>query len=313
MKKRIKWIEVVSLEDLLKANVIQSLANLWKKVENGKTKYEGDELKFAYIDKNGELVSRKFRGMVFSSKEFRDGFSDTNVLPVKIHYRDGSWEYGVKWWENKDVVYQRNRKLVSLFVKSGYVNDHSEEIEDAAFTDNDSRVPAWILDLLPRYNEKIRDAVNGVSHDGVYHDVPLEDWEAVKDVVESGYVTSSTKYTEVKMKRRSFKAPVGLSFTRNLPWQAILTTWKDNVCVNEFGIQNSKMIDHTQMVVTVYSYLKSIYKDIHKYRRVYTLVPISDLLIVTKEKYARDDANPSGHWIDNEVWNNLDQTCHGNI
>lgn len=312
MKKRIKRVEVVSLEDLPKAKSLQSLANLWLKMENGKEKYEGDELKFSYTDKNGELASKKFRGMVFSIRAFKDGFSDTNLLPVKIHYRDGSWEYGIKWWEDKDVVYQRNRKLVPLFVKSGYVNDHNEEIEDAADTDRDSRVPAWILDLLPRYNEKIRDSVNGVEID-IPPDVPLEDWESVKDVVESGYVTSFTKYSTVKMKKRRFKAPVGLSFTRNLPWQAILTTWKDNVCVNEFGMQNSKLLDHTQMIVTVYSYLKSIYENIHKHCKVYTLVPISDLLIVTKEKYDRDDTHPSGHWIDDEVWNNLDQTVVGNI
>ena len=312
MKKRIKRIEVVSLEDLPKAKIIESLANLWLKMENGKPKYEGDELKFSYTDGNGELATRSFRGMVFSIRAFKDGFSDTNLLPVKIHYRDGSWEYGLKWWQDKDVVYQRNRKLVSLFVKSGYVNDHSEEIEDAADTDRESRVPAWILDLLPRYNEKIRDAVNGVEID-IPPDVPLEDWESVKDVVESGYVTSFTKYSTVKMKKRSFKAPVGLCFNRHLPWQAVLTTWKDNVCVNEFGIQNSKLIDHTQMIVTVYSYLKSIYENIHKHRKVYTLVPISDILFVTKEKYDRDDSHPGGHWVDNEVWNNLDQTVAGNV
>ena len=310
--KRIKRIEVVSLEDLPKAKVIQSLADLWKKEENGKTKYEGGDLKFSYNGKNGELASRVFRGMVFSAKAFNDGFSDTNILPVKIHYRDGSWEYGLKWWEDKDVVYQRNKKLVPLFVKSGYVNDFSEEIEEAADTDKDSRVPAWILDLLPRYNEKIRDAVDGVGRD-IPPDVPLEDWEAVRDVVESGYVTSHTKYSTVKLKNRSFNAPVGLSFTRHLPWQAILTTWKDNVCVNEFGIQDSKILDQNQMVVTVYSYLKSIYENIHEYRRVYTLVPISDLLFVTKETFDRDDDHPSGHWIDAELWNNLDSTCRGMV
>ena len=162
--KKVKRIEVVPLEDLPKAKVIMSLANLWAvDVGKGKTKYEGDDLKFAYLDdKTSEVVSKKFRGMVFSIRAFKDGFSDTNLLPVKIHYHDGSWEYGLKWWEDRDIVYQRNRRLVSLFVKSGYVNDHNEEIEDAADTDRDSRIPAWILDLLPRYNEKIRDA--GLCH-----------------------------------------------------------------------------------------------------------------------------------------------------
>ena len=312
--KKIKRIEVVSLEDLPKAKVIMSLANLWAvDVGKGKTKYEGDDLKFAYMDsKTGEVVSKKFRGMVFSKKAFYDSFSDTNVLPVKIHYHDGSWEYGLKWWEDRDIVYQRNRRLVSLFVKSGYVNDHNEEIEDAADTDRDSRIPAWILDLLPRYNEKIRDALDGLPTD-FPPDIPLEDWDAVRNVVESGYVTEHTKYSEVKLKKRSFKAPVGLSFTRNLPWQAILTTWKDNVCVNEFGIQKSKVLDQTQMVVTVYSYLKSIYANIHRHRKVYTLMPIADLLFVSKEKYERDEECPSGHWIDDEVWNNLDETIAGNV
>lgn len=312
--KKVKRIEVVSLEDLPKAKVIMSLANLWAvDVGKGKTKYEGDDLKFAYLDdKTGEVVSRKFRGMVFSSKAFHDSFSDTNILPVKIHYHDGSWEYGLKWWEDRDIVYQRNRRLVPLFVKSGYVNDHNEEIEDAADTDRDSRIPAWILDLLPRYNEKIRDALDGLPTD-LLPDVPLEDWNAVRNVVESGYVSEHTQYSEVKLKRRKFKAPVGLSLTRNLPWHAILTTWKDNVCVNEFGIQNSKMIDQTQMVVTAYSYLKSIYADIHRYRKIYKLIPLGDLLFVTKENYARDDDHPSGHWVDDEVWNNLDQTVAGNV
>ena len=312
--KKVKRIEVVPLEDLPKAKVIMSLANLWVvDVGKGKVKYEGDELKFAYMDsKTGEIVSKKFRGMVFSSKAFHDSFSDTNVLPVKIHYRDGSWEYGLKWWEDRDIVYQRNRRLVPLFVKNGYVNDYSEEIEDAADTDRDSRVPAWILDLLPRYNEKIRDAVDGLPTD-FPTDIPLDDWEKVKDVAESGYVSTHTKYSTVKLKKRRFKAPVGLSFTRNLPWQAILTTWKDNVCVNEFGIQNSKLLDQTQMVVTVYSYLKSIYENIHKHRRVYTLIPVSDLLLVTKEKYERNDENPDGQWVDKEVWNNLDETVAGNV
>ena len=312
--KRIKRIEVVSLEDLPKANIIQSLANLWKRVENGKTKYEGDYLKFSYIGRNGELASRTFNGMVFSTKAFNDGFSDTNMLPVKIHYRDGSWEYGLKWWEDKDIVYQRNRKLVPLFVKCGYVNDHSERIEDAAEIDRDARIPAWILELLPLYNEKIRDVVNNEISPGKFPlDVPRESWKAVKNVVESGYVTSFTKYSTVKLKNRKFKAPVGLSFTRNLPWQAISATWKDNVCVNEFGIQDSKFLDYTQMVVTVYSYLKSIYEDIHRRRRVYTLIPVSDLLCVTKENYTRDDAHPGGHWIDDELWNNLDSACQGMV
>ena len=312
--KKVKRIEVVPLEDLPKAKVIMSLANLWAvDVGKGKTKYEGDDLKFAYLDdKTSEVVSKKFRGMVFSIRAFKDGFSDTNLLPVKIHYHDGSWEYGLKWWEDRDIVYQRNRRLVSLFVKSGYVNDHNEEIEDAADTDRDSRIPAWILDLLPRYNEKIRDAVNGLPTDFPM-DVPLDDWSAVHSVIESGYVTEHTQYSEVKLKKRKFKAPVGLSFSRNLPWQAILTTWKDNVCVNEFGIQKSKMLDQTQMVVTVYSYLKSIYANIHRHRKVYKLIPLGDLLFVSKEKYERDEECPSGYCVDDEVWNNLDQTVAGNV
>ena len=101
--KRIKRIEVVAFSDLPKAKVIESLAILWKK-------YIGKSLKFSYNGRNGELESRQFNGMVFSVDEFNDEFSDNyNVLPVKIHYRDGSWEYGIKWWEYKDVVYQRNR------------------------------------------------------------------------------------------------------------------------------------------------------------------------------------------------------------
>ena len=287
--KRIKRIEVVAFSDLPKAKVIESLAILWKK-------YIGKSLKFSYNGRNGELESRQFNGMVFSVDEFNDEFSDNyNVLPVKIHYRDGSWEYGIKWWEYKDVVYQRNRKLVPLFVKRGYVNGHSEEIENPVDTDRDSMVPAWILDLLPRYNEKARDSVNDVSDGGsggVYRGVPIEDWKTVNDVVGSRYVTSCTKYSTVKTKKGEFKAPTGMSIDPDLKWD------------DDY---------QKQMVVPIYSYMKSIYENIYRKRRVYTLIPISDLLIVTKESYVCDYYHPKGCWVEDEVWNNLDQTVAGNV
>lgn len=285
--KRIKWIEVVTVSDLPKAKVIESLATLWKK-------YIRKSLRFSYNGRNGGLESRQFNGMVFSADEFNDEFSDNyNVLPVKIHYRDGSWEYGIKWWEYKDVVYQRNRKLVPLFVKRGYVNYKSEEVETPPCTDRDSMVPAWILDLLPRYNEKARDSVNDVSTGGVYRGVPTEDWRTVNGVVESGYVTSCTKYSTVKTKNGEFKAPAGMSFGTDLKWD------------DDY---------QKQMVVPIYSYMKSIYENIYRKRRVYTLIPISDLLIVTKESFVCDRDRPNkGCWVEDEVWNNLDQTVAGNV
>ena len=313
--KKIKRIEVVSLEDLPNAKVLQSIANLWKRKESGKMKYEGKSFKFSYIGKNGELDQKSFQGMVFSKKEFNDWFSETYVLPVKIRYQDGTWEYGLKWQEDKDIVYQRNRKLVPLFVKCGYVNEHIGEIEDSVETgsDPDSRVPAWILDLLPRYNEKIRDMMaNGGFPCKEVQGVPIEDWKLVKNVVDTSYVSSSTKYMEMELKNRKIKAAIGLTFRRrSIPWiNVIPSKSKVNICVNEFELSNCHL---ENIAVTIYSYLKSIYEDIHSQRKVYGIIPISDLMVVTMSDFTRDDEHPAGHWVDVEVWNNIDQTINGNV
>ena len=305
-RKKAKYIvsaEPVPKEEFGQCKVFQSIVNVYQGLTSG------EDRKFVFVDEDGNVKERTARRVTCDSQIFHDSFGDDSLLCVKLIYNDGTWEYGLKWWHNKWLT-RDGRKLVPLYLKDGYVNEETGEVEEPHKYDKDARVPAWLLKLIPWYNERIEDAVANKDTSIETEDLSLDDWRKLCEVMNSGYVSPTATYSEVPIGKtgKMRKCAATISFLRDTYWQPMMTTWKNNICVNEYGVSSS-ILDTKNTVVATYTYLKSIYKRRGEYKRVYGVMPVANLLSITKRKWS----NEGNGYEDVEVWNNLDQTVVGNV
>lgn len=303
-EKYIKCVETIPPDEYEKIPIFQSIMQLYHEYKPQHCR--GDDLRFVFQLGN-DVKEHEFREICCSPNVFKDSWSDANVLMgVKLVYSDGTWEYGFKYWKDKGIVQRKNSVLRSLYTRAGVINEESKVLEDCMGYDGDTRIPAWIQAMIPMYNERIRDGVQNKDKSIETDDYTLSDFANLCDIVDSSFVTENAKYQEVELKTGTVKMPIGLSFNKQDWWVPITTTWKDKICINEWG-EASTMIDHTQVLVNAYRYLKSIYVDRETHRRVYSVFPLSDLFSIRKRIWGERERDFE------EVWNNLDQAVAGNI
>ena len=135
--KNMKWIESISSKDEIReSKAIMSIANLWRsRVGNIVPLY------FVISRDDGSVITKKFYNVAFDVDIWKDVFSECSLLPVKIHNRDDSCEYGFKWWEKTQV---KTKKLTPLYLKDGILNSFTGGIEQTRY-DRDFNIPMWIL------------------------------------------------------------------------------------------------------------------------------------------------------------------------
>lgn len=306
-KRYIKHVEGIPHDEFKKIGVFQSMLSKFKEHSDSK----GHDINMRMVvDANGELNTIGIDDIVSTKEDFLNAFSDGRTfLAVKLLWSDGTWEYGFKMWRHADRVYSKNSKLMPLYAKVGVVNEETGEIEDVFDLERESRVPAWILQLIPMWNEKLRDAisaedVNAVKGTGASY----EDWRHVRDVMYSSYVSANAHWDTVKIGKTDKKMAIDLVFDRNKWWTPTMTTWKDKICKQEFGAI-AEMLEKEAVKVFCYSYIKSLYCNHMKSVKEYKVIPLSDVLMLQKRNWD----NKSGKYVAEEVWNSLDETCKGNV
>ena len=87
----------------------------------------------------------------------------------------------------------------------------------------------------------------------------------------------------------------------------VFTKWKKSLFDKEFGSES--IFDAPHMKVVCYSYLKSIYCNKVKRVKEYKVIPLSDVVMLTKSRWD----GSINKYVEDEVWNSLDETCKGNV
>ena len=283
--------------------------------------------KFVYNGPDGELEERSFAKVSVGDKGFfKNAFNEDTILcVVKIWYEDGDTEWGFKWFTKEPRKWERHRKtLRSVYLKDGVFTDQIPdfgEVRECYDTDKWSRVPAWILELLPMYNERVAAKVEewcpehmrlGVQ-DGpnpIYRGHTMSDWAKVAAVFTSNYVGWDVSFSWGRDSNgRRIGANWKITDLAQADWRFNLTSWDGDVCVSETG--SKKFDGHGDEltlvpVVSAYSYLKSFYLSCEgrQYSR-HHLIPLSELLVIRNCTHL-----DSGEEI---VWTNLDETLRGNL
>ena len=316
--KKVKRVELIKREDFdPKSNPIAQIMRKFKECdfEKGKASSPGDSMIFTYY-KGNELVDQQFTKIKVGDEHFfADCFEERHSLAVvRIWYEDGTCESGFKWYDNTDIVCKRNGVLKGIYLKdgtyTGMIPDYGE-IKECYDVESSSRIPAWLMEMFPLYNERIRDLVEADSLEVEKYGHTLREWACLNSIMQSGYVNSDVQFTWVK---KPDGGVMGLNWAitdiRVADYRPSLTTWDDNVCVTETCSTNQAMEMVYKPVVSVYSYLKSIYEDKTVSRNVYHLIPLSELLTVKKRNWRRDVDEDGAYEV---LWTNLDATVDGDI
>lgn len=296
--KTIKRVEVLS-ELHPKPQVIMD-------IQDAITKCSSAHCEFNYIDGHGELRQRVFREMRFGKAALEDPFTaQTTVIPVKIHYANGDWEYGLKCFD--EVCKRGKNVLLSFYRKVGLLDEVKGRIKnDIQLVGAEYRIPAWVLDILPRWNDKIAQKVEERDNEWLqkHTTYSLEDWGLVGDTYGTSYISSEVNVKDIIIdgKRERF-APVGYDYTKSVQNYPMMTTWKDDYCVDE----RARIVYLNEQPILsefYYAYVKSFYAKTRKRGKVYTLIPISSLLNIVARPYSKNKE-------ETELWNNLDSTVKG--
>lgn len=307
-QRYIKYVESIPEDKFKKIGLFQSMISKFK--EHSDIKGRDTNMRMVVAKENGDLGEIELEELVCRKGDFVDAFAEGRTYQaVRMLWSDGTWEYGLKMWRNEERIYKRNGKLHPLFAKIGVINEETGKVQDLFNLEHETHVPAWILELIPMYNEKIRDAIQGQDKavlNGKW--TSLSDWEEVYKVMTSSYIVSNAKWQSIDTGKTKTKMAVSVVFDNNKWWTPRKTTWKDRFCKEKFGAI-SDMLEKESMKVFCYSYVKSIYSNHQKRVREYKLVPVSDILFLKRRSW-----NGKKRSYDyEEVWNSLDETCKGNV
>lgn len=237
----------------------------------------GTSLTCKFNDHKGGIGSRDFHEIFYMGEHYDPFSEDLTLTPVRIHYRNGGVGYGFKYWDWNKVVKRRNGKLRSFFIKDGYIDDATGELTYEI--SSDSVIPCNILKRLPFYNEKVRD---NLKSDGYNVNSSMQ----ISSILSSNnFFTYETKYSVPPNSKNDVK----------MPW----------VQVDISNMLNDKDEVYSPTKRTYcYSYLKSMYVDDLKIEYVYGIIPMSDLYTINRKV---------GWGVEDEIWNNIDNTITGNI
>lgn len=302
----IKHVETIPADEFKKLKVFQSMIGAFK--DHSDTKGHDHEMQMVVVTNDGDTKTLPMEDLVCSKDDWFNAFSDGRAFcAVKILWSDGKWEYGLKLWENTERICRKNGLLVPMYTKVGEV-DENGVIVDTLSQDGSCRIPAWILNLIPMWNERRREALNRDDPTIETKTISLQDWRDVQGAICSEYTTDHAHLKDINMGGKKVKMPVNIVFDRNKYWRPVLTEWKENVCREEFG-SFCDMLEAECMKVVCYSYLKSIYCNKVKRVKEYKVVPLSDVIMLTKRRWNSD----AHEYVEDEVWNSLDETCKGNV
>ena len=307
----VKWVEPVSIEDVEGSKVLKSIASVLEKDKRYAFIFQGNK---------GELVKHTVN-KVFPNANANNSKIDTHNVHdalafVKIHYRNGTWEYGLKYWNVKAVVNPYRCRLLPIYLKDGFIDERTGEVVDSYnSTDSSTFVPYRILRKLPTYNERMRRNVNHKRKVGEDDDEYSADDELICDVIDSNYTYRGD--VEYGM------PPVRGLWTKPMAWAESYTF---RVCrmfgeePSDESIEEWECYDVSQWTPDgpiyrklkskppkyfKYTYLKSCYEDVVDRKVVCELYPMSSLLVV-KDDCIWDEEQ-------SEVWNNMRATVSGNI
>lgn len=330
-KVYVKRVENLTDEEWEKSPLMVSLRKAAPTNPNG----NGYRLNVATDD--GGLVQRKFKEISWGKDAFKNAFSEESTLvAVKLTFSDGSTEYGFKCRESKTIVNRKNAILEPIFIREGMWDDYLGRFVDCPKDVVSTRkIPAWLLKRIPMYSEKIRDRVtkdewakyNETQFEDVLHRVMTSD--LVSNWAVFGKPPSDTHKKGDNVAYRTFHAidlsnnyqyyqyqrPMEYGYRPYDDWNEspryyiVKESIKNGPNEIEMGIDPIKkqlLEEMTKQVVYLYRYVKSIYRDQISRRKVYTIMPISNVLTIERMKNWNDDTTE-------EVWNNLDQAVLGNV
>ena len=308
---RVKHVELISEKDFNESSALRSIINVfskmnevprWEHFNSGNSRY----LQLTYLDEKGELKKDEFSIVRWDADVFKDSFSSSNTLvPVKMLLEDGTWEIGFKFWDNLHVCQEKNAVLRSIYVKTGYVDDITGEITPIG--KNEAKFPSWLLRMIPMWNEEIRDAIaNEDTSIEKKYNCFMEDLVKLKDLIDSSLVTTGAFYSTIDIGGKKETLPMTISFAdrRTYVDAGEWANWKKELLKKTFGDLVDSLDMSRHLSVACYSYLKSIYVDREKYRSVYGLIRLSNLLSISERGW-NDEEKP-------ELWNNLEETVKGN-
>lgn len=301
---------------------------------------------------NGKLVQKKFREIKWGKGAFEDSFSEEYTLvAVKLVFSDGTSDYGFKVRESKTIVNKKNAILEPIFIREGIWSEYDcGFVECPKNVISTRKIPAWMLKRLPMYCEKIRDRILAKKRDSgckyvsddtfesALHQVMTSDlvsnWTifgkppsgAYKGNEKVAYKVCSAFGPDSMMSRRGWNVqdpfeydPYTGKFTMEQSYHPVgrnpldyyvvteMTNGESEVEIEKMDRQKSRLIEEMpKNVVYLYKYLKSIYRDKVSRRKVYGIMPMGNVLNIERVHYWNDENAE-------EVWNNLDATCAGNI
>lgn len=306
----VKWIEPVSLDEFNSSPLLRSIKSSMRADEDNT---------FIFQNPKMDLVERKIRKVYpiegYDKNPMEDPFNEsTSLVCVKIHYRDGSWEYGFKYWKEQYLPRPEKRNLLPIYLKDGYIDEYTGDVVDSYDRDDSyysTFVPYRLLRKLPTYNEFMRRRAK--SKENLNKEVSED--ELVCEVIDSSYV---------RRKDVKFGVPPLKGKHKNIgkvAWaESMNVVFNDYFGVNQqhewyevrgFDYGDGQMrlvkcdgIDNRPRLFK-FTYLKSCYEDVMEHKTVGEIYPISSLLSIMLKDSWRD--------TETELWNNLDQTVAGNV
>ena len=308
--KMVKWIEPVPLDEFNSSPLLMSIKS---------SMHKDDDNTFIFQDQKMDLVERRIRKVYpiegYDKNPMTDPFNEsTSLVCVKIHYRDGSWEYGFKYWREQYVPHPEKRNLLPIYLKDGYIDEFTGEVVDSYDMDVSyytTFVPYRLLRKLPTYNEFMRRRVKSQEKS---NKETSED-EQICDVIDSSYVRrNGVKFSVPPLKGKP-KDIGKMAWAENM--NVLISDYIAGNPQNEwyevrgtdYGSGQMRLVKCNDIAnrprFFKFSYLKSCYEDVIEHKTVGEIYPVSSLLSIMLKDSWRDE--------ETELWNNLDQTVAGNV
>jgi len=309
--KLVKWIEPVSLEEFNSSPLLMSIKSSMRKDE---------DYTFIFQNQKMDLVERRIR-RVYPVKDYdknpmEDPFNEsTSLVCVKIHYRDGSWEYGFKYWKEQYLPCPEKRNLLPIYLKDGYIDEYTGEVVDSYDMDDShysTFVPYRLLMKLPTYNEFMRRRAKSKENSGK----EVSEDEQICEVIDSSYVRrNGVKFSVPPLKGKprnigkvawaeSMNVLISQCMPGNQEYEWYEFRGSDCDGDGQMRLVKCKNLDNRPRLFK-FTYLKSCYEDVMEQRTVGEIYPVSSLLSIMLKDSWRDE--------ETELWNNLDQTVAGNV
>ena len=303
----IKYVELIPPDEFKKNKVFQSMIRTFK--EHSDTDGHDMDMRMVVLTKDGDTKNMRILDLVCYKDAWLNSSLDGRCFcAVKMLWSDGKWEYGLKRKFRQERLYRKNGLLKPIYTKIGEVGKNGLLV-DTMSQDYQCGIPAWILNMIPMWNERIRDALCRNDPTIETKMFNLDDWRGVQITLDSEYATDQAYMKNININGKQVKMPVTIELDENKYLGPASTVWNEDMMNSgKFGsVLDRIQTDH--MTISCYSYLKSIYYNKVKCVNEYKVIPLSDVIMLTKAVW-----NVELHkYTECEVWNSIDETCKGNV